>query len=124
MRNEEIFRLYQGGGITLKAVGKRYGLTGSHIKNIIIQQQRKKENDVNPPLFYGLSVRAVNSLKNYDIESIDDARAAFLSGGLDNIPNLGKKSIEEIRIFLGIEPSEPRTGPRCKTCPNCGYSLG
>lgn len=74
----------------------------------------------------GLSVRVRNILDIHNINSREEALAAYQDGRLRwtmNGPrtprNYGLKSEREVAKWLGM----PDTGPKFKVCPHCGKTL-
>jgi hypothetical protein len=60
------------------------------------------------------STRVLNAFHYMEIKTDQDIKDAWLKGGFRNIPNLGKKSIKEIQVAMGL----PDAGR--KKCPHCG----
>ena len=117
MRNAEIFEAYTNGRTTLKAVGLQYGLSADRIRIIVAKQKRHIAEAANPTFYHGLSVRASTCIRNAGFKNIADVKAAFIAGQMDGTYNCGKKTMDEIRAFLGIE-TLPK--PKAGTCPHCG----
>jgi Mor family transcriptional regulator len=48
-RNREITHAYNAGGVTLRALGKRYGLSHDRVRQIVIKTNRGDERRNDPP---------------------------------------------------------------------------
>jgi hypothetical protein len=60
------------------------------------------------------STRVLNAFHWMEIKTDQDINDAWFKGRFRNIPNLGKKSIKEIQVAMGL----PDAGR--KKCPHCG----
>jgi hypothetical protein len=60
------------------------------------------------------STRVLNAFHYMEIKTDQDINDAWFKGRFRNIPNLGKKSIKEIQVAMGL----PDAGR--KKCPHCG----
>jgi len=49
-RNQEIYRLWRGGGLTLQEIGDRYGITRERVRQIAFRERRQRSRAVISPL--------------------------------------------------------------------------
>ena len=85
-------------------LSKRYDVSIVRINQVLWKANKKaveisqKQNEPikDFDIFDLLTVRATNCLKSAEIYTLDEIRDAITNGKLKQIPNLGKKSINEI----------------------------
>ena len=105
--------------LSLREIGRREGgISGSRVSQIIQTEKRKAANRG----FIGLDVstRARRALEHYHppLESIEDIRKAVQTGNFEKIPNVGRKTANEIREAVGLPPEKkPAPSPKWKPKP-------
>jgi len=101
-RNRAIYDERQAGGVTLRELGEKYGLSKDRIRQIVAKQHRL----LNPPeklrWCHDLSIRGQMVLRNMGFTSKQEVRDAMPIDFLDS-PNVGRKTDAEIRAWL-LEP--------------------
>jgi DNA-directed RNA polymerase alpha subunit len=112
-RDSEIFARYLAGGVTLADLGRAYGLTRSRIHTIIFHAMEQTDKEAADRLAFqqansvedlpidaiGLPVRALNCLKNEDIETVGEAMAQT-DAHLLRSPNFGRQSLTDLRLCI------------------------
>ena len=102
-RNEEIVRLRKE-GMYLDAIGKKFGIGTTRVRQILARAERIKQKEEEHPnsFFYQLDVRSMNGLCNYfgyepsrkEIEEVIGNPELLLT------KNLGERSIKRIALTL------------------------
>jgi len=89
-------------GVTYASIGAEMGISGVRVSYIIRQESmraaRVTTNGEDP--FEYLSTRTINCLKAADIRTMHELKQALADGTLKDIPNMGKKSIISVQLFI------------------------
>ena len=125
-RDEAISKLYSS-GVSKHVIGERFGLTTGRIDQII-KKIAMRNSYLDGDIRAHLSARAANHLAHLAATVRDDMKwkfyyhiapeqiAAFSEAQLMAYPNLGRKSVDEIKVFLKRHGLELRpNGPHRPT---------
>jgi DNA-directed RNA polymerase alpha subunit len=98
------------GGTRKSEIAKQLGLSKERARQVVAKAERlEKTKDSLDPL-EAMSVRVRNCLRAADIYTVDDLRAAVVSGKIEKIPNLGAVSKSQIREWLDGLPLNTNSG--------------
>jgi hypothetical protein len=89
-------RARKASGETYAAIGRDYGITGGRMRDVLLHWTASTDD----PVFPGLTARTRNCLKAENITTVAQLLAAFETGLLEDVPNLGKLSLQEVKNFL------------------------
>ena len=85
-------------------MAKTYGVTPCRIGQVIAQAKRIEAKKVSTDPFDSLGTRAKNCLLAEGINTIDQIRSVLDGGEMHKLPNFGKATVREIRLWLdGID---------------------
>ena len=87
-------------GERFSKVASELGVCTQALRRTVYIFSRLEANAKSPDPLYLLSVRASNCLRASGIDSIEKARDAIGNGDICRVPNLGAKSLVEIKAWL------------------------
>lgn len=88
-------------GERLCDLARNLGISVATVKYVLNKAENFKQAEISYDPLNKLSVRTRNSLKAWELDTVEEISAALEDGSLKKIPNLGKVSLEEIRKWLG-----------------------
>lgn len=104
-RNKKIVKDREGGK-TLKAIADDFGLSSQQVRAICVMMERRATESASDEWYAGLSTRAVNFSKNWNLQDRDEAIRAISGARPAHFMNVGKKTLAEVREALGIQEPE------------------
>lgn len=81
-------------------IAKSYGVTPCRIGQVIAQAKRIEAKKISTDPFDSLGARAKNCLLAEGIKTIDQIRSVLDGGEMHKLPNIGKATVSEIRLWL------------------------
>lgn len=103
-------------------LAREYGLSATRVSAIIADEKRKEIEAASPGPLHGLTVRARNTLLSAGLQSRQEILRAYKAGELKDVPDLGSKSLEEIRVWLNEPLPTQQVRDPC-TCPDFQHAL-
>jgi hypothetical protein len=108
-RREAMAEMYQN-GFTYGQIGAHFGITAQRVGELVRSHLRPSRYP-QTPLQAELSTRAANALRSYDFHTKEEVLNAFNAGyDFAEIPNLGRKSLDEILEWIDnarVKPYAP-----------------
>ena len=97
----EIYNFFKKNGI--KKTIEKYGLSKTRIYQIVKRVDVCNKNQENMKELFGLSTRTYNALMRNGIgKTKSELKNAYYNGDLKEIKQLGRKALDEIKVFLEI----------------------
>lgn len=87
-------------GARLCELARGLGITSTRVRQVLNKADKLELAGQSYNLIDKLSVRTRNCLQTWNLDSVEEVRAAMADGSIKKIPNLGKVSLEEIRQWL------------------------
>lgn len=98
-RNAWLLERFRAGAKKVE-IARAVGLTSARISEIIAREENKERRKLSCNPLDMLSVRARNCLLCWNIQTVEEAMAAFESGELRKVPNLGAVTLREVGTLL------------------------
>lgn len=106
-RDQKIIAKYKAGGISMRAIGAEFGISGEAVRVVIRGDERREREKREAKPFHGLGTRARNAmLSNFHFKTEAEARAVLTSPIVGRGKGIGKAIRDEITRWL-YEPPDP-----------------
>jgi transcriptional regulator with XRE-family HTH domain len=119
-RNMDIVAMFSC-GMRKSEIARRVGISVGRVSQILKSEARKAAPKDIEDIYSALGCRAGNTLKSAGYYTREDILKAMADGTFfpNRIKNLGKKTLDDVMRWVGIEPKKKAV----KTCPHCGGEL-
>lgn len=96
-------------GLTYKQIGIHFGVLGQAARRLVAigEMRNRKATEYGDNWLFGLSVRTANCLRAERLENLRQVHDFIKKGEYKSIPNLGKKSFDELCAWANVYP-EPK----------------